>query len=394
MPRKATGNLYENHGRWIARITLDATTRPKIALPTCATEEAAEARRAVLTEIAQQLRSANVPTNVSRTFLRHAAEAADGKALDKVRRTIDAVCSGEARPINDPSKPVTFRDVGERWTSGELARLYPDHVRRKVNGDDDGPVLKKHVYPLVEGVPIASFTLDDAERIMRALPHKEPATRRGYALLIHRICGLAVFPLRLIPTNPLPRGFLPSRGAPKAKACLYPEEDRKLLSYTRAPLCWRLFYGFLDREGCRAYTEAAAFDLKDVDLDRGAIKLDENKTDDPRAWALGPGVVRALRASIVLREKALGRKLQGDEPLFVDEDGRRITDGDHHADRFRAYLMGAGVDRPELFERSASRLRIRIHDLRATFITNNLANGKTETWIADRVPSRAGLSRS
>ena len=54
------------------------------------------------------------------------------------------------------------------------------------------------------------------------------------------------------------------------------------------------------------------------------------------------------------------------------------------AETFRAHLAVAGVDRAELFEKSESRRPIRIHDLRATFITVNLANGKTEAWIADR----------
>jgi len=28
----------------------------------------------------------------------------------------------------------------------------------------------------------------------------------------------------------------------------------------------------------------------DLDLERGAVRLDKNKTDDPRAWALAPDV--------------------------------------------------------------------------------------------------------
>ena len=73
-----------------------------------------------------------------------------------------------------------------------------------MNAGDDAQLLARHVYPLVEGVAIEAFTLDHADRIMRALPQTEPATRRAYALLIHRILGLAVFPLRAIPANPLP----------------------------------------------------------------------------------------------------------------------------------------------------------------------------------------------
>ncbi|MBX3192081.1 MAG: hypothetical protein KF819_34140, partial [Labilithrix sp.] len=47
-------------------------------------------------------------------------------------------------------------------------------------------------------------------------------------------------------------------------------------------------------------------------------------------------------------------------------------------------LRTAGVDRAELFERSAARQPIRLHDLRATFVTVSLANAKTEQWVTDR----------
>jgi integrase len=40
--------------------------------------------------------------------------------------------------------------------------------------------------------------------------------------------------------------------------------------------------------------EALALTWSDVDLERGAVRLDENKTDDPRAWALDPSVTKAL----------------------------------------------------------------------------------------------------
>ena len=42
------------------------------------------------------------------------------------------------------------------------------------------------------------------------------------------------------------------------------------------------------------------------------------------------------------------------------------------------------MTRPELFTRSEHRLRVRAHDLRATFVTLALAAGKSESWVADR----------
>src|SRR5437764_1211622 len=75
--------------------------------------------------------------------------------------------------------------------------------------------------------------------------------RRHVAQLLVRLLSLAVFPLRLIAASPLPKGFLPKLGAGKALPYLYPDEDRKLLGCTAVPLCWRILYGVLAREGMR-----------------------------------------------------------------------------------------------------------------------------------------------
>lgn len=42
-----------------------------------------------------------------------------------------------------------------------------------------------------------------------------------------------------------------------------------------------------------------------------------------------------------------------------------------------------------LFEHSDARRPIRVHDLRATFVTVSLADGRTETWVADRTGHRS-----
>ncbi|WP_437924650.1 hypothetical protein WMF37_37350 [Sorangium sp. So ce291] len=75
---------------------------------------------------------------------------------------------------------------------------------------------------------------------MRALSAMSPASRRDIAPLLHRLRVMEVFPCRLLATNPLPRGFLPKLGPAKAKACLYPGEDARLLAGTAIPLCWRV----------------------------------------------------------------------------------------------------------------------------------------------------------
>ncbi|WP_434042302.1 MULTISPECIES: tyrosine-type recombinase/integrase [Sorangium] len=95
------------------------------------------------------------------------------------------------------------------------------------------------------------------------------------------------------------------------------------------------------REGPRI-SEAARLQVQDVDLDRGVLRLEKNETNDPRAWALSPGVAPALRAWLALRGNPAPSA-----PLFVNEDGDRFS-VEHAAERFRAHLQLAGIDRPEL----------------------------------------------
>lgn len=66
-----------------------------------------------------------------------------------------------------------------------------------------------------------------------------------------------------------------------------------------------------------------------------------------------------------------------------------MVNRDRAAKLFREHLKLAGVNRAQLFERSKNRRQIRIHDLRATFITLALANRRTESWVKDRTGQRA-----
>lgn len=52
----------------------------------------------------------------------------------------------------------------------------------------------------------------------------------------------------------------------------------------------------------------------------------------------------------------------------------------------RSHLETIGLkqERPELFTTTGQRMRIRVHDLRGTFVTIALANGRSESWISDR----------
>lgn len=84
---------------------------------------------------------------------------------------------------------------------------------------------------------------------------------------------------------------------------------------------------------------------------------------------------------------ALWVKLRNAEPddfMFVDDAGG-VMIGDHRlAEVLRASLWEAKVRRSELHVDRANSRKLRVHHLRGTFVTLNLANGKTESWTSDR----------
>jgi integrase len=222
-----------------------------------------------------------------------------------------------------------------------LHAKWPDYIRKKRSLQDDIDRLESWVYPVVGHVPIAKFTTEHAEVVLRSLPTKlSSASRRHVAQVVHRVLKLAVYPAKIISASPLPPGFLPKLGAAKASQYLYPDEDAQLLRApnSKVPLAYRVLFAFLDREGVRA-GEAQRLRWGDLDLDRGAIALDENKTDDPQSWALDPGVSRALCAWRDMRDDA-----SPSEHVFIDQYGRPI-EVDGLAEKFRSFLKAASVRR-------------------------------------------------
>lgn len=335
----------------------------KLVIPL--TDEGAAKRRALaLKELAGSVRS--LPPAEAHVILTKACEARS----EAVFAAILAAVQGElVTPHKKGAHLVTFAELASQWTSGELHRKYPDHVRKKRTADLDGQRLEI-LNETVGKILISSFTLEDADRAMSALPsHIAPATRRQYGQIIARLLKLAVYPCRLRDSSPIPPGWLPSSASKKAKGWLYPDEEALLLACSKVPLERRVLYGFLAREGMRI-SEALSLRWDDVDLVRGVIRLDANKTDSPRAWALSHSVVRALSN---MRGSA-----EPDDRVFSP------LPGDKNAEVFREDLARAQVTRAELFQNSSQRLAIRVHDLRGTFVTLSLANGKTEGWVQDR----------
>jgi integrase len=300
-----------------------------------------------------------------------------------------AVEKKAAQPATPPPplNTTTFQQFAERWTNGELHRLYPDHVGAKTTTGDDTQRLRDYVYPVIGGLPIVELVgevgLERADEVMLKLPTRSSQTRRHIAQAMHRVFTMAAYPARIIAVSPLPKGWLPKVKNGKARTYLYPDEDAKLLMCVEVPLVYRVLFGFLAREGCRP-SEALRFERSDFDIAKGAVTLDRNKTNDPRAWALSLGSALALATWWERFRPDKGK----DAVVFLKDNGTKIDPYDLAGD-FRVYLRAAGVDRKTLFETTDVRLPVRAYDLRATFVTLSLANGKSEAWVSARTGHRS-----
>ncbi len=383
MPKVAVGEVRWTAEGPVARITMLGKERASFLMSACKTEDEATQRSKLLASLAARFRKAGVIGRPeARTLLETAATCSEA-LLPGIVTVAGELCGGTLPEVL--ARVPTFREVRLEWTSGRLHKQFEDHVKLKKDAAQDASRAETLEAIVVTGgvklgdKPVSKITLDDSEIVMRNLPEgaKRPATRRQYAQVLHRVLGLAVWPCRHMTASPLPKGFMPKAGKPPRFHYLYPAEEQALMQHKATPLAVRVLLGFLAREGCRE-GEAYAFQVRDFDLEMGTVTLLENKTDDPRSWPLDPAVTRALRAWVKLRGA------QPEDFMFVDESGGVFT-GDHRmAAVLRASLEAAGVNRRELHFDAKNSRKLRVHDLRGTFVTINLANGKTESWIGDR----------
>lgn len=377
---KNAGNVYQSRGKWFARVSVGGKQKSKL-LPLATDEASALARAAVLASLVAMLREAE-QTEYVETTIKKAAAATDAQ-LARIVETVHGICAGVLVPKRAAAgSPVAsrFRDVARAWTSGDLAKKYPDHVKAKRTADGDAYTLAHVVEVDVGGakfgdLPLPAIRLEHVDAVMASLPAAlQPATRRQYLQAIRKVLGYGVAPLRLLTANIITKEHMPRAHRKLAKGQLRPAEEASVCGCTKAPLLDRLVLGFCHREGTRT-GEAVALEWTDINLALGTVDLDENKTDEPRTWVLGDDVRRALEAWRKRNPEAR-YVFGGDAPHNVHK----------LAERLRRYIGAeyANVARSELLERSAARIPLRAHDTRGAFITRALACGQTETWVTDR----------
>lgn len=370
------GGARELRGKFYARARFGGGERLEQRVPWAKSLEDARACALVIAEIAETLAGAG-RRDLVKDFAEEIASTSNAKHLAKVREAVAAIVRGAVRA--GAGRDITLKQWGQRYTSGELSKLHPDHVRVKDWGDDISR-LERYVYELVGGVPLHAFTVAHGDLVMAKLPPMSAANRRHVAQILSRLLHLAVYPGKIIPANPLPRGWLPK--LPKERAhygYLYPREEAALLAHEPTLLAFRLLIGVLTREGMRL-SELLDSEWWQWNLTEGTFTVTKTKTDDPRMWALRPDVAEAMRAWREMRPE-LARP-------FAEID-TWCPERSDLAERLRDALKAAGVDRAELLASTEHTRQLRVHDMRATFVTVSIAEGKPDTWIRDRTGHRS-----
>jgi integrase len=322
--------------------------------------------------------------------LRNLGEAKSPRTFDAVEKTIRALIATAA--ANPPRvAAVTFRNVAERWLSGALLDEYPETgiepiKHRRIYACRG--MLQRAIYPHIGDMPVTGITEQHCDAIKTAVKQRTrcgAASRRNYLLLVNQILDMAVTPMKLIEKNPLPSDWVPKlKKRRSAFQYLEPREEAALMRCESLPLPLRLLFGFVVRNGSRI-GEALALQWGDISLMTGKCNLDATKTDAPRWWKLDDDVIRALSAF-----KPDGAT--NDDLVWpnTDDPGERIVKS-YIAEQFRDALITAGVDRAELFKKTDNRRPIRVHDLRATFVTVALAMGWTEFDIMCRTGHQSSV---
>lgn len=295
------------------------------------------------------------------------AVAVGGEA-ERIERYIRTrLLPGKRRVIEEAP---TVRQFGEWWTNGELARRFPGQVEPRKGARKDAQDLARYVYPSLGDLLVSAVRLEHLETVLRGLPAGMARSTKGKILRkVRRLLSVAVYPAKLLEFNPMPKGFCPAPGRAQFPI-LYPGEEARLLACEAIPVVRRVAYGLAARTGLRL-GEVCALRWRDVDLERGALRLPQHKTvgkAGARIVPLDPATVQVLAW------------WQG-----VSGDGERVLPvSSWIGTTLLPDLLAAGVTRGELHQAEEGSRVFSFHGLRRTFVTLSLGDGRTEDWVMRR----------
>lgn len=341
------GTLELRRGQWYVRVSLPDGTRPRFRLPE-GLDEADRERMKV--EISRRERA-------------------------RVRAELEAA----------ESTRLTVQQFGERWTSGELYRLHGEvkRLRPKASAADDAERLASYVYPVIGDKRVADVTEIDIERVLAEAPTRfrerrgremQPATKRHVYQVMHRLFDLAVRPGRLREDSPVGEHLKPAAGSPKLYGYLFPAELLQLLACRKVPVARRVLYATATYTGLR---RGSLYGLtwEAIDFVHGTMAVLVTKNGVPQLVDLEPMSAELLQAWY----ERCGSPPPA-SPIIRDLKMRP----DREAETLRADLELAGVKRAMLFGGAGAVKAMRFHDLRASFVTWALRQGRGKFWIQDR----------
>ncbi len=351
---------------------------------TGALERANEAER-VMQTMANQLAAMGDADKAIETLTEAGKIASDPKKLQALSRAVDkasAVVSEMKAQKGKAPGASTFRDVVEMWTSGKLTELYPDHKLvpdKSAAGRAADLQMASTFFPALGGKAIGDITAEDIDAARRLIPKDaRPNTRRNYILRLRLVMRLAESPLRLIERAPLVE--VPRKRASNLFGFIYPQEEALLIGNTAIPLLYRVLYGYLARNGCRI-GESLQLTWDHIDLETGDIHIDKRwtKTKRARRWVLDADVLEAFEAYYRHRGEPPKSAL-----VFPGRDGKSLLSLDVLNRRLIGDLRDSGVTRKSIVESGDGTEPLRVHDLRASFVTLSLRRGRDIKWIMTR----------
>ena len=334
----------------------------------------ADLRDALLDDLARAMAKAGLDAKrVIDPSLAGLAAAEGAEVERRVTYIRTRLLAGKRRAIEEAP---TLRQFGAWWTSGELARRYPEQVEVRKRARMDAQDLELHVYPVIGDVQISAVRLPHLEQVLRALPAEMAKITKVKILgKLRRLLEIARYPGGYLEFNPMPKGFAPRPGR-VAFPFIYPAEEARLLGCREVPLRRRLAYGLSARTGLRL-SEVYGLRWRDLDLEHGSLRLSDHKTiakTGARLVPLDPATVRVL---------TWWRAQEGAEG---EGSGERsvLSQGPHLSEFVLPDLRAAGVLRAELHEASDGARTFSFHGWRRTFVTLSLGAGRSEDWVMRR----------
>ncbi|HMJ12685.1 MAG TPA: tyrosine-type recombinase/integrase [Polyangiaceae bacterium] len=306
------------------------------------------------------------------------AAAVSERERERVRTELAAIKKAERE------KKLTVRQFGERWTSGELYNLHGEvnALRPKASAKTDGYRLKAYVYPDLGDHAIADVTEQDIESVMakaeRTAREKygrpwRKASRFQLYQCLRRLFDLAIRPGRLRADSPVSDYLRPGRDAQKLFGFLYPSELIALLGCRDVAIERRVLYALAVYTGLR---KGSLYALKwcDVDFQHRTLTSLKSKTGLPQLFEVPETLTDLLKAWHTYNGGPKGHL-----PLVP-----RLPSKHREAHVLRQDLKAAKIQRASLFGGPDNVEPLRFHDLRATFVTWAMREGRGDGWISDR----------